>query len=109
MTQQFTDYQWLATRTLAASDTPNTQLAILGLGLAGETGELVDHLKKVLGHGHDFDLAKIKEEAGDVLWYLAVILDLFDIDLQDVAAANIDKLTARYPDGFSSERSRNRA
>ena len=44
-----------------------------------------------------------------MLWYLAVILDFFDIDLQDVAAANIDKLTARYPDGFSSERSRNRA
>jgi NTP pyrophosphatase (non-canonical NTP hydrolase) len=102
------EYQNAVMRTFAAQGNRQHELAILGLGLAGETGEFVDMLKKVLGHGHEFDLPKLKEEAGDILWYLAALLDLLGISLEQAAVENIAKLRARYPDGFSEEASRNR-
>ena len=85
------------------------RLAIAGLGLAGEAGEVVDYLKKVVGHGHKLDKDKLVKELGDVLWYVAEICSAINADMSDVAQQNIDKLKARYPDGFSSERSINRA
>lgn len=78
------------------------------MGLAGEAGEVVDLLKKHLYHGHSLDRDKLTKELGDCLWYLAVLAHLNGVDLADVAAANVVKLRARYPDGFSEERSRNR-
>jgi NTP pyrophosphatase (non-canonical NTP hydrolase) len=85
------------------------RLAIAGLGLAGEAGEVVDYLKKVVGHGHKLDKDKLVKELGDVLWYVAEICSAINADMSDVAQQNIDKLKARYPDGFSRERSINRA
>ena len=83
-------------------------ISVWALGLCGESGETADHIKKWIGHGHDLDLEKIKKELGDVLWYLAKLADSLDIPLEDIAAGNIAKLTARYGDGFTVEKSRNR-
>lgn len=77
-------------------------------GLAGETGELIDLLKKHLFHGHPLDLKKARSEIGDVLHYLAVLTHVLGFTLSDVAEGNIAKLEARYPDGFSSAASLNR-
>ena len=85
------------------------RLAIAGLGLAGEAGEVVDYLKKVIGHGHKLEKDKLVKELGDVLWYVAEICSAIKVDMGDVAQHNIDKLKKRYPDGFSTERSVNRA
>lgn len=101
------EYQQLAART-APKDCMAERLKNYALGLVGETGELVDLLKKTLYHDHPADKAKIREEAGDVLWYLAGILREFDIDLEGTMVFNIEKLKKRYPDGFDAERSRNR-
>jgi NTP pyrophosphatase (non-canonical NTP hydrolase) len=103
-----TAYQSAVIRTAALNEEPRLGIAILAMGLAGETGELVDILKKVIGHGHEFDRARVRDEAGDVLWYLTALLDEFDLTLAEVALFNIRKLQARYPDGFDQERSRNR-
>jgi NTP pyrophosphatase (non-canonical NTP hydrolase) len=100
-------YQELAART-APNGKMTERLANYGFGLVGESGELIDHLKKVLYHGHPANKPMIREEAGDVLWYLANLLSEFDIPLNEVMQGNIDKLKARYPEGFSEERSRNR-
>lgn len=78
------------------------------LGLAGETGETLDLLKKFFYHGHDLDLVKVKKEIGDVLWYVSELCSAFGLSLQDVADANIAKLQARYGSQFSEEKSRNR-
>jgi len=96
-------YQVEALRTAAPS--PDF---ILGLGIAGEAGEVADQMKKELGHGHDRDRAKMAKELGDVLWYTAVLADRYGFSLSDVATMNINKLKSRYPDGFDSERSINR-
>lgn len=103
----FTEYQINAVRTQ-----PNGNLQALlsnfSMGLAGEAGETVDYLKKVVFHGHKMDYKHIEKELGDVMWYIANIADVLEIDLQEVAEMNIEKLKARYPDGFSEEKSVNR-
>ena len=102
--QPMASYQALAQRT-AGEITP----AIAALGLAGEAGEVADLLKKHLGHGHPLDVDQLRTELGDVLWYIAALCTLYNITLDSVAAANIDKLRKRYPDGFSHEASRTRS
>lgn len=97
----FEEYQRAAVRTLS----PDSATAILAMGLAGEAGELVDYLKKVIGHGHPFDPDHFLEEVGDVLWYLACLCAVWEVDLSSAAYENIRKLHQRYPDGFSTEAS----
>ena len=80
--------------------------AVLGLGLAGESGEVADHIKKYIGHGHELDREKLKKELGDVLWYVAVLAQQLGFCLGDVMATNIEKLEKRYPNGFNTEDSK---
>ena len=69
---------------------------------------MADLIKKSVFHGHDVDKGEIKKELGDVLWYLSQIARLAGLSLEEVAVANIEKLSRRYPDGFSREASINR-
>jgi NTP pyrophosphatase (non-canonical NTP hydrolase) len=116
-------YQQEAVRTASRGTVPGVDVAdgrvsiakssfdllVWSLGLAGEAGEFADMMKKHVGHGHPLNRDKAKKELGDVLWYLATLADGLGLRLSDVADSNIEKLRARYPDGFSSERSINRA
>lgn len=72
-----------------------------GHGLAGEAGEVCDLLKKVHGHGKPYDAGKLKKELGDVLWYVANLANIHGFTLSEVAQANVDKLRARHPSGFT--------
>jgi NTP pyrophosphatase (non-canonical NTP hydrolase) len=101
-------YQMEALRTAAMSPSWDQRRGIFALGLAGEAGEVADLIKKELGHGHPADPAKVAIELGDVLWYIAVLADEYDLTLSDIATMNIIKLKNRYPEGFSTERSLNR-
>ena len=100
-TLAFTTYQLSTARTDRADVPPRDRIANHAMGLAGETGELVDAIKKRLFHGHDLDRTKVREEIGDVLWYLARLAADFDLDLGACAEANVEKLRRRYPEGFS--------
>lgn len=84
------------------------RVAVACMGLAGETGEVVDYLKKWVGHGHDIDKEHVKKELGDVLWYVSEIATALGLNLQEIAMMNAEKLRKRYPEGFAIERSRNR-
>lgn len=86
---------------------PSFDVALL-LGLAGETGEVVDLLKKVMFHGHTLNVTTLGEELGDVLWYAVALCLAFGLDPTQVLEQNRAKLRRRYPTGFSSEASRNR-
>lgn len=79
------------------------------LGLFGEGGELADLYKKFRFQNHDYDRDHMAKELGDVLWYVAEIATGMMIPLEEIAQRNIDKLKARYPDGFDPERSQHRA
>ncbi len=100
----FGEYQKLARVTHGAADAPRTEhhFAIDALGIAGEAGEVADYIKKIVGHGHALDKAKLSKELGDVLWYCAALADDAGLSLADIATGNIEKLRARYPDGFST-------
>jgi NTP pyrophosphatase (non-canonical NTP hydrolase) len=103
-------YQKDASRTLAPNRRlDNNTLAMGGLGMAGETGEVVDLIKKVVAHGHELDQHKLIEELGDVMWYIAALCTLMGVGLEDVAFANIAKIKRRYPNGFDPNRSINRS
>ena len=72
------------------------------------SGEAIDLVKKHMMHGHEFDREKFAGELGDIAWYLAEAAQAIGMPLEEVFRMNIDKLNARYPEGFSAERSRNR-
>ena len=79
----------------------NIDLLHAALGLQTEGGELADQVKKHLFYGRELDKVNIKEEAGDILWYMAVILRRLGLTFEDVAQANIDKLELRYRGSFN--------
>lgn len=64
------------------------------LGLAGESGEVAEKIKKWL-RDDTFDLDAIKKELGDVLWYIASLSADLGLTLEDVAQTNLDKLFSR--------------
>lgn len=78
-------------------DDPNGILIAL-LGLAGETGSLLTLYKKFLRDGDAYQLIneRLKEEIGDVFWYIARIASRFDITLEEVATANLAKISERW-------------
>ena len=78
------------------------------MGLNGEAGEVIDHVKKVCFQGHELDREHLIEELGDTAWYLAVCAEALGVTLEEVLNRNIAKLKARYPDGFDKARSVNR-
>lgn len=78
------------------------------LGLAGESGEVADYVKKAVGHGHALNPDVLAEELGDVLWYINRFAHSIKFSLAKVARRNIDKLKKRYPEGFSSSASKAR-
>lgn len=102
------EYQKLAMTTLNRDLDRKDVLINAVMGLCGESGEAVDIVKKHLFQGHDLDKEKLAKELGDIAWYLAEAATALDMDLEDIFAANIDKLKKRYPEGFDSQRSINR-
>lgn len=74
------------------------------LGLAGEVGELNDSVKKWVFHEKEVGEDHLKKELGDVMWYVAQMCHSFNWDLDEIMQMNIDKLKARYPEGFDPAR-----
>ena len=78
------------------------------LGLSGEAGEFNDMVKKWIFHEKPLDVDHAQKEVGDILWYIAMVCHSFGWDLSKIMQMNIDKLKARYPDGFDVELSAHR-
>ena len=98
---RFDDYQKAARRTAIYAD--RHRVVYPALGLASEAGEVAGKIKKVLrDQDGDFDrapLAAIRDELGDVLWYVAVLAADLGLSLEEIAADNLAKLEARTERG----------
>lgn len=104
------EYQILASRTIRSDMTKLAQESHALHGMVGEIGELHSiYQKRYQGH-HDYNHNEEhrKKELGDLLWFVAEYCTACGWDLDEIMQINIDKLVARYPEGFSVERSLNR-
>lgn len=100
-------YQQLAARTINKylNATQKTNHALHGM--VGEIGE-IHSLYQKLYQGHEFDVEHAKKEIGDLLWFIAEYCTAHNWDMSDIMQMNIDKLKARYPEGFDVDKSLNR-
>lgn len=106
------EYQQAANRTNIDPNAPTRRyypaeiyVAWHAIGLAGEAGEVADHVKKGVFHEKGVNMTKLAEELGDVLWYVAALATVTGFTLEEIMQMNIDKLAKRYPQGWDSSRS----
>jgi len=85
-------YQEKAVATLG----PDRNPLMMALGVGGEAGEVQEIIKKGHRPGKEVDVPHLKEEIGDVLWYLATLADHYGLSLDEIAVENIEKLQKRY-------------
>jgi NTP pyrophosphatase (non-canonical NTP hydrolase) len=101
---ELSEYQRLSRRT--AEYPREAWLAYPALGLAGEAGEVAEHAKKAIrdddGSVSETRRAAISKELGDVLWYVAQIATELDLELDQIAQENLDKLLSRQRRGVLS-------
>lgn len=103
-----TRFQGCVARTMNKNLGFGEALSNYSMGLAGEAGEVLEPLKKFLYHGHTLDKAKVSNELADVIWYVSALANTLEVDLGEALERNVEKLRARYPEGFSNADSINR-
>lgn len=79
------------------------RLVHMALGLGGEAGEVIDVIKKAFMYGKKLDTENVKEECGDMLWYMSNLLHEVGSSFEEVMQMNVDKLSKRYPNGFTQK------
>jgi len=89
------DYQEKALESVAITDKNLAALAHRSLGLVGEAGELANVVKKIIrdkdGKATEDDIQKAAEKLGDTLYYVAVLGEYFNLDLETIAEKNLEK------------------
>lgn len=73
------------------------------MGMQTETAEFTDALKKSLFYGKELDVTNLKEEIGDLLWYVSIAMDELGTNYEAEMDRVIRKLRVRYPDKFTDE------
>lgn len=91
-------YQVFASKGIRKESEGKNLLLGFALGLGGETGEVLDDIKKREYHGRDIPIEHTAEELGDVMWYVANIATQLGFSLEDILEYNMHKLQERYPE-----------
>lgn len=78
------------------------------MGMQTETAEFTDALKKAIFYGKTLDVVNLKEEIGDLLWYVSIAMDELGTNYEHEMERVIEKLKARYPEKFTEEKAENR-
>lgn len=87
---------------------PNQRILHAAIGCVTESGEMLDALKKSIFYGKSLDVVNVKEEAGDILWYLAILFDELGTDFETEMERVINKLKTRFPEKFTEDNAFNR-
>jgi NTP pyrophosphatase (non-canonical NTP hydrolase) len=77
-------------------------------GISSESGEVADAAKRFVFYGKPLDRINMIEEAGDLLWYINVLLNAVGSNFDETMDRNIAKLKARYGEKFTEEKALNR-
>lgn len=101
------EYQELASRTMSGVLAMDDQIRHALFGMTGELGEIHSFFQKFY-QGHDIDTDHLKKEVGDLLWFIAEFCTASGWKLEDIMKMNIEKLKARYPEGFTADKSLHR-
>ena len=105
---QINKYVEEAKRTMADLESPLLDNLHMVLGMVTEVGELADVYKKNMAYGKNYDTVNVKEEVGDVMWYIANFCSINGFDMEEILETNINKLKARYPEKFTEQHATNR-
>lgn len=105
---QINKYVEEAKRTMAVMDSSVLDNVHMLLGMVTEVGELADVYKKNIAYKKPVDYINVKEEIGDVMWYIANFCSLNNFDLEEILKNNIAKLRSRYPEKFTEQHATNR-
>jgi NTP pyrophosphatase (non-canonical NTP hydrolase) len=89
-------------------DKSKARLLHATLGLTTEASEFADPIKANIIYGKPLDIANLKEELGDMFWFLNIACDELGFTFEELQELNIKKLKARYGDKFSSDKAINR-
>ena len=82
----------------------------MGVGVSGEAGELLDAIKKHVVYQKPLDVENVKEELGDLLFYMSNLMQSVGLSFEEVLQHNIDKLSVRYSSGkYSNQQAQERA
>ena len=108
MSQLMYEYRDFVKSRMKPMETLQADLLHMTLGVAGEAGELVDAVKKHWAYGKPLDVGNVVEELGDLLFYIQGVLNIVTSQgvpepetLDDLMIANMNKLSKRYPTGYS--------
>lgn len=88
---------------------PTQERIHTALGLTGEAGEYADAIKKIDIYGKASDIENLREELGDILFYLQAACNYWGFTLEDLMASNVIKLSKRYKGAFTKEEAAARA
>lgn len=91
------EYSELALRTAKEFEGKHMDLMHAAAGMAGEAGEVVDVVKKIIFYGNPVDRTHLIEEMGDQLWYINLMINRLGTTWSEVFEVNIAKIEARYP------------
>lgn len=89
-------------------DGQTLELLHYAFGIAGEAGEIVDAVKKHFFYNQPLDIVNMKEELGDLLFYIQATANILDCSLMQLMSENAKKLEARYPTGYSDSLAKER-
>ncbi|MEI7990035.1 MAG: nucleoside triphosphate pyrophosphohydrolase family protein [Chloroflexota bacterium] len=84
--------------------TPDIEHAIIGI--VDEAGELAKVIKHVKIYNQELDTTNLVEEAGDIMWYLALLCRTLGVSFEEVWDKNIRKLQARYPEKYTEQKAK---
>lgn len=95
------EYQELCKRTAKKDfQTKEEEIMCWGLGITGEAGDIASCIKKTFAQKKDVKEG-IKENIGDMLWYIAMVCNFFKWNLEEILKENIEKLNRRFPEEFN--------
>jgi len=99
----FDEYQKKALTTAINHPDEEMNRTIFAMGISGEAGEVLEKWKKIVAYKDgvvsDEDLAGLKKELGDVVWYVAVLAHSLGLSFDEVMDLNIEKLASRKKRG----------